>query len=140
MLIGALCGISMIQASYAFTLSEKGLMIISESTFSCEENKESNNKFSLKGLDIKTIDITKSEFKDDISVLKPNCKCFACESKYTKAYLNHLFKCKELNGNILLVMHNLYFLETLLKNFSSIGKNDQLKAFKNYIKDECVIN
>ncbi len=56
----------------------------------------------------RTMDITRSKFKDDFSPLDKNCDCFACQN-HTRAYLNHLFRSGEILAIRLLTEHNLRF-------------------------------
>ncbi len=57
--------------------------------------------------------ITKSKYLMDTSPIDRNCGCEAC-SRYSKAYLHHLFKAKETTGKALATIHNLYFYNNLL--------------------------
>lgn len=61
--------------------------------------------------------ITRSEYSEDISPLDPNCSCETC-TKYTKAYLHHLFKSKESTGKTLATIHNLTYYSRLVRGES----------------------
>ncbi|MFA5136756.1 MAG: tRNA guanosine(34) transglycosylase Tgt [Patescibacteria group bacterium] len=61
------------------------------------------------------IDIQKSIYKSDLSPVNNGCGCFVCRS-YTKGYLHHLFKQKEILGYTLATYHNLWVMEELMKN------------------------
>ena len=61
------------------------------------------------------INILNAKFKDDLSTLDDGCGCFACEN-YTRAYLAHLFRAKELYGLRLASIHNLYFIVHLVNS------------------------
>src|SRR3954468_15595495 len=54
--------------------------------------------------------VTNSRFRRDFTPLDPECSCFVC-ARYTKAYLGHLLRCKELAAYRLLSYHNLHFME-----------------------------
>lgn len=60
------------------------------------------------------VNISNAKYKDDFSQLEEGCECYACKN-YTRAYLNHLFKAKEMLGGILATVHNLYFTINLVK-------------------------
>ncbi len=60
------------------------------------------------------INIRNAEYKRDNSKLSPACDCMTC-TNYSKAYLNHLVKSKEILGAILLTYHNLYFYQDLMR-------------------------
>ena len=51
------------------------------------------------------------------------CQCYTCQ-RYSRGYLHHLFKAKEMNAYILASIHNLYFFERLTSDIrESINKN-----------------
>ncbi|OGD09492.1 hypothetical protein A2397_02280 [Candidatus Amesbacteria bacterium RIFOXYB1_FULL_44_23] len=53
------------------------------------------------------LDISKSQFKLDKKVINSGCDCSTCTSGYSRAYLHHLFKAKELLYHKLATIHNL---------------------------------
>ena len=57
------------------------------------------------------IDIAKSPFLKDKKPLDVTCKCFVCGT-YTRSYLCHLFRAKEITPLRLLTMHNLFYFNT----------------------------
>lgn len=62
------------------------------------------------------IDIKKSIFKNNPNPLDKNCGCYTCQNNFSRAYLHHLMKEGEILGHRLLTIHNLYFIQNLLKN------------------------
>ncbi len=60
------------------------------------------------------IDINKAAYKSDLTPLDENCHCSTCMN-YSKAYLYHLFKQRELLGYTLLSYHNLFVMERLME-------------------------
>jgi queuine tRNA-ribosyltransferase len=60
------------------------------------------------------IDIVKSVYKLDQNPIDPDCDCPTCQ-KYTRAYLHHLFKTRELLYFRLASMHNLRFMIRTIK-------------------------
>jgi len=59
------------------------------------------------------IDVLKTEFKEDKLPPDPTCPCFVCR-QYSRAYLRHLFKARELLAYRLATFHNLYFIQNLM--------------------------
>lgn len=59
------------------------------------------------------INILNSKFKTDFSPLDENCGCYACQN-YSRAYLSHLFRAKEMLAGTLASIHNLYFIVNLV--------------------------
>ncbi|WP_013320918.1 tRNA guanosine(34) transglycosylase Tgt [Gloeothece verrucosa] len=47
-----------------------------------------------------------AQFKEDFTPLDETCPCYTCEN-FTRAYLNHLIKSREMLGYILLSLHNI---------------------------------
>lgn len=64
------------------------------------------------------IDISTSQFALDQKPIDPSCNCNTCQ-KYTRAYLHHLFKCKELLFYSLASIHNLRFMLRTVEKLSN---------------------
>ena len=60
------------------------------------------------------INIKNAKYKEDFSVVDDNCDCECCKF-YTKAYIRHLLKAEERLSQRLLVMHNLWFYNSLME-------------------------
>ena len=58
------------------------------------------------------VNVKVARFADDTGPLDPACDC-ACCTRYSRAYLRHLFVCDELLGLRLLSLHNVRFLVSL---------------------------
>ena len=56
-----------------------------------------------------------AKFTHDHGPLDAKCTCPVCTGPYTRAYLHHLVKQKEMVGSILLSMHNIYYLLDLMR-------------------------
>ncbi|MEK7641075.1 MAG: tRNA guanosine(34) transglycosylase Tgt [Patescibacteria group bacterium] len=63
----------------------------------------------------KRLSLRNADCKDDKSPVNKKCGCHVCRN-YSRAYLNHLFRANEMLGPILLTMHNLSFMEELLRS------------------------
>ena len=79
---------------------------------------------SLDILQIET-DITKSIYQSDLSRIDEGCDCYACVN-FSKAYLHHLFKQKELLGYTLATMHNLRVMEKYFENIRELIAQDKI--------------
>jgi tRNA-guanine transglycosylase len=78
------------------------------------------------------MDITKSVFINDPQPIEPRCHCFVCQN-FSRAYLCHLFRAKELLAYRLASYHNLYFLVRLFEKIrEAIKKGEFLKLKKQY--------
>lgn len=71
------------------------------------------------------LDVNKAIYKSDLTPLDEKCNCSTCVN-YSKAYLHHLFKQRELLGYTLLSYHNLYVMEALMKKIRTLIGEDGL--------------
>ena len=60
------------------------------------------------------INLKNSRFTHDHGPLDPECHCPVCTGGYTRAYIHHLVKQKEMTGGILLSIHNISYLLQLM--------------------------
>lgn len=75
------------------------------------------------------INILNAQFTDDFSPLESGCGCYTC-THYTKAYLSHLFRAKEMLGATLATIHNLYLIIHLVDDMREAILNDTFFEFK----------
>lgn len=61
------------------------------------------------------ISITNSQFKNDYGPIDEKCGCNVCRD-YNRSYIHYLFAAKEILGIILLVEHNVFFMNQFMKN------------------------
>ena len=61
--------------------------------------------------------------------LRKNATRFTCNN-YSRAYLRHLFMAKEVLGIFLTMIHNLTFIELLLRKIREAIKEGRLKTLK----------
>ncbi|HZW82970.1 MAG TPA: tRNA guanosine(34) transglycosylase Tgt [Candidatus Deferrimicrobium sp.] len=73
--------------------------------------------------------IRNAEHTRDMRPLDPNCSCYACQN-YSRAYIRHLFKADEILGLRLTTIHNLHFLQDLMKQIRQAIKDESLLAFR----------
>ncbi len=59
------------------------------------------------------INIKASKYRQDFRSLDLDCSCYTCQN-YTRAYIHHLFRAKEINAAILMSLHNEYFIIQLV--------------------------
>lgn len=60
------------------------------------------------------LNILNAQFREDFTPVESGCQCYTCRH-YTRAYLAHLFRAKEMLAATLASIHNLYFSVTLVK-------------------------
>jgi queuine tRNA-ribosyltransferase/7-cyano-7-deazaguanine tRNA-ribosyltransferase len=79
------------------------------------------NKFRIK--------ISSINYKNDQQPLDTNCKCKVCKN-YSRAYINHLLKTRELLGYNLISYHNLFFMLELMRQIRLSIDNSSLLELK----------
>lgn len=75
------------------------------------------------------VSIKQAKYTNDFTPLDENCDCDTCKN-YSKAYIRHLFKEKEILSSRLLSYHNLYFLSNLMKNLRKAILENKTLEFK----------
>jgi len=73
--------------------------------------------------------ITGARYKRDFTPLDPECDCYTC-AHYTRAYVHHLFKAKEMLASMLSTIHNERFIIRLVDQIRAAitdGTFDELR-------------
>lgn len=70
-----------------------------------------------------------AKFELDDQPIEEGCGCEACTT-YSRAYIRHLLKAKEMLGKRLCVMHNLYFYNTMMEEIREAIEEGRYKAYK----------
>lgn len=74
------------------------------------------------------VKIRNSQYEFDSQPLDPDCACYTCQN-YSRAYLRHLDKCKEMLGSRLNTIHNLYYYLSLMQGLRDAIEKQELEAF-----------
>jgi len=76
------------------------------------------------------VKIRNSQYEFDTGPLDESCACYTCQN-YSRSYLRHLDKCKEMLGPRLNTIHNLYYYLKLMQDMrDAIEKNE----FDDFVK------
>lgn len=75
------------------------------------------------------INLMNAKFELDENPIDEGCECPACKH-YSRAYIRHLFKAKEMLAMRLCVLHNLYFYNKLMEDIRKAIEGDYFKEFK----------
>ncbi|NMA84931.1 MAG: tRNA guanosine(34) transglycosylase Tgt [Epulopiscium sp.] len=75
------------------------------------------------------MNILNARFELDDQPIANDCGCPACQH-YSRAYIRHLLKAKEMLGMRLCVEHNLYFFNTLMEEIRQAIEENRYQAFK----------
>ena len=76
------------------------------------------------------INIKNAQFKRDPKPIDENCDCYACKN-YSRAYIRHLYKSREILALRLNTYHNLYFYLNLMKRMRRAILENRFEEFKN---------
>src|SRR5690554_1413496 len=75
------------------------------------------------------ITIRNAEFAEDFGPLDPECNCYVCKN-YTRGYIRHLIKRREILGVRLTTYHNLFYLLDLMKRIREAIQKDKFLEFR----------
>ncbi len=75
------------------------------------------------------LNLFNKKYELDARPIEEGCGCPACRS-YSRAYIRHLLKAKEMLGMRLCVLHNLYYYNHLMERIRDAIEAHQYKAFK----------
>ena len=76
------------------------------------------------------LNLFNSKYEKDMSPIEDGCMCPACKN-YSRAYIRHLLKAKEMLGMRLCVLHNLYFYNTMMEEIREAIEQGRYKEYKN---------
>ena len=75
------------------------------------------------------ININNAKYEKDASPIDTECNCPTCQN-FSRSYIRHLFKAKEILAMRLCVIHNLYFYNNLTQKIRDAIDNDTFEEFK----------
>ncbi|MEG0133965.1 MAG: tRNA guanosine(34) transglycosylase Tgt [Clostridium sp.] len=75
------------------------------------------------------INIMNAKFELDKNPIDEGCQCPTCRN-YSRAYIRHLFKAKEMLAMRLCVLHNLYYYNKLMEDIRNAIDGDYFEEFK----------
>ena len=75
------------------------------------------------------INLLNARFETDDKPIEEGCQCPACKH-YSRAYIRHLLKAKEMLGLRLIVLHNLYFYNTMMEEIRAAIRENRYQAYK----------
>ncbi len=75
------------------------------------------------------LNLFNAKFELDARPIEEGCGCPACRS-YSRAYIRHLLKAKEMLGMRLCVLHNLYFYNTMMEEIREALEEHRFASYK----------
>jgi queuine tRNA-ribosyltransferase len=79
--------------------------------------------------------VRNAEYAEDLRPLDEECSCYTCRN-YSRAYIRHLFKAREILGARLTTIHNLYYLIDLMARIRIAIKDDNLLKLRDEFYDK----
>lgn len=76
------------------------------------------------------LSLTSLTLRDDPSPIEVGCGCYTCTTGFARGYLRHLFAANELLAYTLASLHNLYFVQTLMRDIRAAIRADSLGELK----------
>ena len=75
------------------------------------------------------LNLFNAKYELDDSPIEEGCQCPVCRT-YSRAYIRHLLKAKEMLGMRLCVLHNLYFYNTMMEEIRKAIEDGNYKEYK----------
>lgn len=75
------------------------------------------------------LNIKNKQYEREFIPLAEDCDCYACRN-YTRAYIRHLYKAEEIFAFRLLSIHNLHFLQQLMREMREAILEDRFTSFR----------
>lgn len=75
------------------------------------------------------INLFNRQYEKDMRPIEEGCGCPACR-RYSRAYIRHLLKAKEMLGMRLCVLHNLYFYNTMMEEIRDALDAGRFRSYK----------
>lgn len=77
------------------------------------------------------LNLFNAKYELDDRPIEEGCQCPACRT-YSRAYIRHLLKAKEMLGMRLCVLHNLYFYNTMMEEIREAIEAGNYQAYKKW--------
>ena len=75
------------------------------------------------------LNLFNAKYELDDRPISDECKCPACRN-YSRAYIRHLLKAKEMLGMRLCVLHNLHFYNNMMGEIRTAIEEESFKEYK----------
>ena len=75
------------------------------------------------------INLNNEKYKEDPLPIDPECDCYVCKN-YSRAYLRHLFRAKEMLAMRFAVIHNLHFYNKLMERIREALDSGTFEEFR----------
>ncbi len=76
------------------------------------------------------INLTNAEYRDDLGPIDSECTCYTCQN-YSRSYVAHLFRAKEMLAATLASIHNLHFIIHMVDKMRETMVSGDFETYKN---------
>jgi queuine tRNA-ribosyltransferase len=73
--------------------------------------------------------VRNAKYERDPLPIDPECGCYTCASGFSRAYLRHLDRCREILGAVLGTIHNVHYYQDLMRGLRGAIEADRLDDF-----------
>ena len=131
LIIGTLIGCSHFEISFPHIYAQEGKCLnINFEEFNKDKDYGKINDLPNFDYQPNLLDFNNIIYSKEIINITQNCKCFSCLTGYKRAYLFHLFKCKEVNGPIIVTIHNYFQVREFYNKLNELKEDkDKLNNF-----------
>ena len=88
-------------------------------------NARNANAFTSRG----SVSIKQAAMRTDETALDPDCGCYTCRH-FSRAYLHHLYKAKEILSPVLMTLHNLTYYQDLMARTRAAITEGRFESFR----------
>lgn len=127
-------GIDLIDSSIGTILTQRGIALpsplIDLDSVQLRYTRQSSPSVSLEsdGSPISALNLAADEYTRANVAISKQCACYTCTNNYSRAYINHLLRRNELNGSMLLQIHNHFALSQFFAHLRQLVAKGQLRA------------
>ncbi|MFZ2522276.1 MAG: tRNA guanosine(34) transglycosylase Tgt [Minisyncoccia bacterium] len=75
------------------------------------------------------LNLMNEKYRSDLSSLDENCQCYTCQN-FSRSYVAHLHRAKEILAHTLTSIHNLYFITNMVKEMRKSILEDNFMTYK----------
>ncbi|MDC0598248.1 tRNA guanosine(34) transglycosylase Tgt [Gammaproteobacteria bacterium] len=81
-----------------------------------------------------------AKYRSDLAPIDENCDCYTCKN-FSRSYLHHMDKCKEMLGAQLNTIHNVHYYQSLMRDLRQAIEQGTLARFaKSFYENQQVLN
>lgn len=85
------------------------------------------------------INMRKAQYREDSKPVQEDCSCYTC-TNFSRAYLRHLYKANEITGLRLGTIHNVHFMQELMRQIQTAIAKRQFSNFREEFLDRYQIS